>query len=293
MDAVLDFLAEVVGDGFLDTLRLVPFLFATYLLMEYIEHRSAGGAQRFVRRSGKLGPLVGGVVGMVPQCGFSAAAANFFAGRMITPGTLLAVFLSSSDEMLPVLIGGRVEPLTILIAVAGKAGIGIVVGFAADAILRLLHRDARQEQVEDLCEKEGCHCERGIFRSALYHTLTVGAFVLAITLCIGTAVYFLGAQRLGALFTAQPFLTHLLCTLTGMIPNCAASVALTQFYVDGLIPFGAMLGGLVAGSGTGLLVLLRMNRHPRENIAIVLTLFTVGLVSGSLWDWCGSTFFAG
>lgn len=282
-----EFLTEVLLDGLLDVLKLLPFLFLTYLCMEYVEHKTAGGAERFVKRSGKFGPLVGGVAGVLPQCGFSASAANFFAGKMISAGTLVAVFLSTSDEMLPVMIAGKARPGVILFTLALKMCVGILVGFGVDILLCVLHKEERAD-VEDLCEAEGCHCERGILHSALHHTVHITVFVLLITLVINAVIFFLGEEAIGAFLSKIPVLSTLLCTFVGLIPNCAASIALTDFYLEGLISLGSMIAGLLPGAGVGLLVLFRMNRgRMKENLLILALLVAVGFGFGLLVDAIG------
>ncbi len=283
----MEFVHEVLSEGLLDTLKIVPFLFLTYLLMEYIEHRAAGRAQALVRRAGALGPLLGGVVGMVPQCGFSAAAASLYAGRILSMGTLVAVFLSTSDEMLPLLLSAGAPIGRVLALVGIKAVIGVSVGFAIDGVHRLLHGKRTDICVHDLCEQEGCHCERGIWRSALHHTLHIGLFLLLVTIGIAAVVFFVGEDVLKTVLYDRPVVSHLIATLVGFIPNCAASVALTELYIGGFITAGTLLSGLLPGAGVGVLVLFRSHRTLRENVLVVLILACVGLTVGLLTDVTG------
>lgn len=276
---------EVVLHSLLDTAKLLPFLFLTYLVMELLEHKAGERVLGFVERSGRFGPLVGSLFGLVPQCGFSAAAASLYAGRIVTLGTLVAVFLSTSDEMLPLLIAGNVKLSSVLLLLGYKATVGILVGFAID----LLCRGRRTEplHVDALCEKEHCHCEKGIFRSALHHTVGIALFLLLITLLISAAVFFVGEEALASLLSDRPLLSYLLCALIGLIPNCAASVALTGFYLNGFISAGAMLAGLLPGAGVGMLVLFRINRPQKNNLLLLLLLFVLGFLFGGLFDLTG------
>lgn len=280
---MVEFLHEVVFHSLLDTLKILPFLFLTYLLMECLEHRAGASVQGFIRRAGRFGPLIGGAVGAVPQCGFSAAAAGLYAGRILSMGTLVAVFLSTSDEMLPLLISGGTSADRILLLIGVKAAIGIAVGFLVDA---LVHRK-EDICVDALCEQEGCHCERGVLRSALRHTLHIGLFLLIVTVAIAAAVYCIGEDVLRGVLYDRPFVSHLIAVLVGFIPNCAASVALTELYLGGFVTAGTLLSGLLPGAGVGVLVLLRVNKHRRENLLILGILALTGLAVGLAFDLTG------
>lgn len=280
----LGFAEEVLWHGFVDTLKLIPFLFLTYLLMEFIEHSQKKGLESFVSRSGALGPLFGAALGAVPQCGFSAAAANLFTGRVITVGTLIAVFLSTSDEMIPILLGGSVKPTSVVLIVVYKLAVAALVGLLLDFILKLFGKEREEVNIDELCERDNCHCERGILFSALHHTVTITVFVFIVTLFINAAVYFVGEDRLGDIIGYVPFLSHLLCSFVGLIPNCAASVLLSSLFVDGIISGGAMISGLFSGAGVGLIILLRVNKHTKENALIVSVILGAGFVFGVLFD---------
>ncbi len=282
-----EFLQEVLLDGLIDTAKLLPFLFLTYLVMEFIEHRAAAKAERLLLRVGRFGPLLGGLFGAVPQCGFSVAAANLYAGHLLTAGTLVAVFLSTSDEMLPLLLSGGVRWQTILLLIGGKAAVGILVGFLFDLLFRRRGKEDHDLHIDELCDKDGCHCERGILRSALHHTLHITVFLLLVTLAINTLVFFIGAERLSTVMSSLPGVSHTIAALFGLIPNCAASVALTQFWMDGIITAGTMLAGLLPGAGLGLLVLFRVNPRLRENLLILAVLVACGVGFGVLADVTG------
>lgn len=282
-----EFVDEVLFHGFIDTLKLVLFLFLTYLLMEFIEHKASDKVKGTMSRAGGFGPLIGGVFGAVPQCGFSAAAANLYTGRVITLGTLIAVFLSTSDEMLPILVAGNMKIGKVLLIIVYKCTVGIVMGFVIDVVMKAMKLGKKDINIDEICDNDDCHCENGIFRSALHHTLSVSFFVFAATVCVNALVFFVGDEALsGTLFTL-PVLSHLLSALVGLIPNCASSVALTKLAMSGVISAGAMMSGLFAGAGVGLLILFKMNRHGKENVIIVGLLVLIGVVFGLLADLVG------
>ncbi|MBO4893949.1 MAG: arsenic efflux protein [Clostridia bacterium] len=282
---------DVIIDTLIDNLKLLPFLFLTYLLMEYIEHKTGEKAEAAIRRAGKIGPLAGGVLGIVPQCGFSASASGFYAGRVISLGTLIAVFLSTSDEMLPICISHQAGIAVIAKILAFKAVAGIVLGFLTDAVMRLLKKGKKPEAIHCLCENDDCHCEEeGIIRSALHHTVKIAAFILIITFALNTAIHFIGEENLGRLFVDIPVLSSAVAGLVGLIPNCAASVVITELFLQGVISTGAMLSGLLTGSGIGLLVLFRTNRNIKENIGIALLVWLLGTAVGAAVSLAGVSF---
>ncbi len=275
---------EVFLHGLYETLNLVPFLFLTYLLMEFIEHKASDKLNRFMHKAGVLGPAVGGIVGAIPQCGISAAAANFYAARVISVGTLVAVFLSTSDEMLPIMISGGMNFGKIAIILVYKCIVGILVGFGADFALRLMHRTKEEINIDAICDEDNCHCERGIFYSAFHHTLTISAFVLLVTFVINSLIVFVGTEALSSVLYDKPVLSHIISAVFGLVPNCAASVALTTLYTGGIISAGTMMAGLFSGAGVGVLVLFKMNKHIKANLAILALLILSGTVFGLLFD---------
>lgn len=274
-----EFLDEVVLHGVLDTLKVAVLLFLTYLLMEFIEHKASAKLQRVMRQSGKYGPGIGSLIGALPQCGFSAAVANLYTGRVVTVGTMIAAFVSTSDEMIPILVSGDVKIGTIVSIIVYKILIGMAIGFAIDALMRKLGKH-EEVNIDAICENDNCHCENGILRSAAHHTLTVGAFVLLITLVLNALLFSVGDEVLRASVLSIPFVSHVICALVGLVPNCAVSVALAKLCVTGIISTGAMVSGLCSGAGVGLLVLFRMNRDRKQNLVILAILFAVGVVFG-------------
>ena len=284
-----EFLHDVVLHSLLDSLKVLPFLFLAYLLMEWLEHKAGEKTEQFIRRAGVFGPLVGASLGIIPQCGMSTLASNFYAGRIISVGTLVAVFLSTSDEMLILMVSGNMPITTTLLILLYKFLVALLVGFALDFAVRLYerrhaHEEDIHEHVHEMCEAQGCHCEKGIFQSAIIHTVRIFLFVVLVNLMLSALVFFLGEDwLLGGVFSI-PVLSHLLCALIGLVPNCAVSVLLTKFYMAGYISVGAMLAGLLPGAGVGLAVLLRMHRKKKECLLILLLLIGAGLVFGALAD---------
>lgn len=276
-------MVDVILDTLLDVVKLLPFLFLTYIVMEYLEHKTGDKTAALVKKAGKFGPVIGGVLGIVPQCGFSAAASNLYAGRVITLGTLMAIYLSTSDEMLPILISEQAPIGTILKILLGKAAIGIAAGLVIDLLLRGKNKN-EHEHIHDMCEQEHCHCEKGIVRSALSHTLQISLFILVITFALNLILFFVGEDALAGLIQNRRFLGPLLAGLVGLIPNCAGSVVITQLYLEKIIGIGAAFAGLLTGSGVGLLVLFRVNHDRKENLKILGLLYVIGVVAGIVME---------
>lgn len=272
---------DVIKEALLDTIKTVPFLFLAYLLMEWLEHRAEEKSAQTVSRAGVLAPVAGGIIGMVPQCGFSAAVSNLYASGIVTRGTLLAVFLSTSDEMLPILISRKAEIGLILKILGYKCAVGIIVGLLIDFIGRRLARE-NKKSIEAICEQEGCKCEDGVLKSAIFHTLKITLFLFVTSIIVGFAVEAVGTENLEHFILNKPFISEVLSGLVGLIPNCAASVVLTDLFLKGGISFGGMMSGLLTASGVGLLVLFRMNRNLKENLFTLLLLYAGGLVFGCL-----------
>lgn len=270
---------DVILDALLDTAKLLPFLFLTYLAMEYLEHKAGQKAESLVKKAGGFGPVIGGALGIVPQCGFSAAASNLYAGRVISLGTLIAIYLSTSDEMLPILISEKASVVLIAELLLAKAVIGMIVGLIIDFLMR---RKGVQEHehIHEICEHEHCHCEKGILRSALSHTVQIAFFVLLITFALNLILFFVGEDALANLILNRPVLGPILAGLVGLIPNCAGSVVITQLYLEGVISIGAAMAGLLTGSGVGLLVLFRVNHDRKENLRILGLLYSIGVLVG-------------
>lgn len=282
---------DILLDTLIDSIKLIPFLFITYLIMEYIEHKTGNKTKNVIKKAGNFGPFFGSILGVFPQCGFSAAAANLYSGRLITLGTLIAIFLSTSDEMIPVLLSEGAPIQTILVILAIKLLLGMIVGFIIDFIGRAIKSkivepiDTPEEEIGHICEHGHCHCEKeGILKSSIKHTLSISAFILIISFIINIVIYFIGEENLANLILNTPIVGPMIAGLVGLIPNCAGSVILTQLYLEQVISFGSMLGGLLVGSGIGILVLFKVNQNLKENLKILTLLYFIGTILGILID---------
>ena len=275
-------LADIVLDALKDTGKILPVLFLTYLLMEYLEHHAGGAISRSLQRARGAGPALGALLGLVPQCGFSGAVASFYAGGAVTTGTLLAVFLSTSDEMIPILISNQVPGRQVLLILGVKLLSGILVGYLVDWLLRRRHLN-RSREIADFCRQEHCNCHGGILRSAFMHTVKIIVLIFGVSVLLNLAFACLPEEHIAALWSI-PVLGELLAAILGLFPNCAASVMITELYVAGVMAPGPMLSGLLVNAGVGLLVLFRVNKNRKENFAITGILFFSGVLLGTI---CG------
>lgn len=289
----MSLLIHELEHSFWDTLVLVPFLFVTYLVMEAIEHSTEGRAQRAVARAGAAGPVVGALLGALPQCGFSAMAATLYAGRVVTAGTLVAVVLSTSDEMVPVFLAHGASLGTMLAIMTAKVVVGLVAGLVLDALLRVRRSASTDEglHISELCERAHCHCDDGhdhdhghgpggIVRSALVHTAQVTVFIYLVTLVFGLIIEGVGQDALGTILANHPVRATFVAALVGLVPNCAASVAISELYLEGILAAGPMLAGLLASGGMGLLVLWRTNASMRQNLFVTGLVYAVAVLIG-------------
>lgn len=277
---------EILLDAIIDSVKLLPFLFITYLIMEYIEHKTKDKTKEAVKKSGKYGPLIGSILGIFPQCGFSVSATNLYAARVITLGTLIAVYLSTSDEMLPIFLSEAVPFTTILSILGIKLVVGMIAGFAIDFVMRKNHKQ-EEEKIIDLCEKEHCHCEQGIVKSALKHTLSIFIFILLVTIIINLLMFMIGEDNIKNFLQDKPILAPIIAGFVGLIPNCASSVILTQMYLENMISVATMISGLLVGAGVGLAVLFKMNKGIKQNIKIVALLYAIGVIAGIIIELIG------
>lgn len=329
----MDFLVDVLTESVIDTLKLIPFLFLTYLAMEALEHSASHHVRAAVEKSGKAGPVVGSILGALPQCGFSAMAATLYAGRVVTAGTLVAVILSTSDEMIPVFVAHQESPTRLFGILALKVIVGIVAGLLVDVALRMLHRTGDgHPHIHELCERAHCHCEDvedengsaeaeseaqaatagehddvarcahehahghdhhglwPIVRSALVHTVQVTVFIFLVTFVFGLLIEGVGEDAIGELLADHPVRATFIAALVGLIPNCGASVALTELFLDGTLAAGPMVAGLLVSGGVGLLVLWRTNADLRQNAAVTGVVYAVGVAVGLLVGATGMMF---
>lgn len=284
-------MSEIIIDSVIDSIKLLPFLFLTYLFMEWLEHKTGSATRNRIRTAGKLGPVWGGIMGVIPQCGFSAAASSLFTGRVITVGTLIAVYLSTSDEMFPIMISNAVPAVTIIRILACKAAIGIISGLIVEYVYtHILKKQEGDLDIHEICEEERCNCEHGLISSAATHTLKVFVYIFLISLGLNIIIGLVGEETLAGLFTGAPVIGELIAALVGLIPNCASSVVITQLYLDHIIGAGAMMAGLLVNAGVGLLILFRLNHDRVQNLKIIGTLYGLGVFWGIIIELSGIVF---
>ena len=363
----MDLLIDILLDAGKDTLSLVPFLLVTYLALETLEHVAGDRVNGAIKRAGAAGPVVGSLLGIVPQCGFSAMAATLYAGRIVTLGTLVAVFLSTSDEMLPLLLAEQVPVQTMAMLLASKALIALVTGFIVDAAIRGLRRNARAhaairrtvlgiavnpahvncahddhsggdiidevaeagvsaDHIHELCERDHCGCDEdedghghshkhhhdhghadkhdhhhghdhghshegvpvlSIIRSAISHTVQVSVFIFLVTLILVAVLETFGESAIEQFLRGNETLAVLGSALVGLIPNCSASVVITQLYLEGALQLAPMLAGTLISAGVGYLVLFRTNRSARENALFLVMMYVIGAGWGLILSACG------
>lgn len=286
-----EIIKDILLDTLIDTAKLIPFLFLTYLLMEWIEKKGAQSMKRTISNVNKAGPLIGGLIGVVPQCGFSTAAANLYSGRVITLGTMIAVFFSTSDEMLPILIGelgqsagSQITILSIVKILVVKVVIAIISGYIVQLFLHIFKKKNERVKIHQVCEEEHCHCERGVFLSALRHTGIILAYIFVISLALNVLIEVVDPERLKVFFTSIPVVGQLIAAVFGLIPNCATSIVITELYISGIISPGIMMSGLLVNAGVGLVVLFRLNKKPTQNLLIIISMVILGTIWGTLLD---------
>ncbi len=269
---------EVILDTIIDSLKLIPFLLVAFLIIELLEHKLNNKTKNIITKSKKVGPIIGSLLGVIPQCGFSVMATNLYITRIITLGTLISIYLSTSDEMLIIMISEKVEISLILKILLIKIFFGIVYGLIIDKIINKKKKD--KETNYELCDEEHCDCNHSILLSAIKHTLHITLFIFIITLIINTIFTLLGDNYLSKILLNNSILSPFITSLIGLIPNCAASVILTELYLNSTISLGALIGGLLTSSGSSLLVLIKNNKNKNENLSIILLLYTLGVLSG-------------
>lgn len=269
---------EVILDTIVDSLKLIPFLLVAFLIIELLEHKLNNKTKNIITKSKKIGPIIGSLLGVIPQCGFSVMATNLYITRIITLGTLISIYLSTSDEMLIIMISEKVEISLILKILLIKIFFGIVYGLIIDKIINKKKKD--KETNYELCDEEHCDCNHSILLSSIKHTLHITLFIFIITLIINTIFTLLGDNYLSKILLNNSILSPFITSLIGLIPNCAASVILTELYLNSTISLGALIGGLLTSSGSSLLVLIKNNKNQKENLSIILLLYTLGVLSG-------------
>ena len=273
---------DCLMDGLIDTLKLLPYLLITFLVLELLEHKLSKKNEKILKENKKYGVVLGGLLGALPQCGFSVVGSNLFSSRVITIGTLVAIFLSTSDEMLPIMLSENVDILVLLRIIGFKVLIGIIVGVLVDLFYRRKEKDI---EIEELCDHDHCHCDKdGVIISSIKHTLKIGLFILIANLVINIIIFYIGEDSLKDLLLNKNIFTYFIACLIGLIPNCAASVIITELYLSGLITVGTLIGGLLTGCGLGLLVLFKQNKDLKENITVLSIIYITGVLIGMLVD---------
>ena len=271
---------EVILDTLKDSLKLLPFLFMAFLIIELLEHKFAKQSKKVLERSGKFGPILGGLLGCFPQCGFSVLATNLYVTRIITLGTLISIYLSTSDEMLPMLLSRGSSFSEIIKLLSIKLLIGVVCGFIIDLVVKKKDKI----MIKDLCNEEDCHCEQGIFISSIKHTIHTLVFIMLVSFILNIIMFYGGREVLSNMLGTNSLLAPFVASMIGLIPNCAASVVITELYLSGLLSLASTVAGLLTGSGVAVLVLFKSNKDKKENVKIVLLLYLIGVASGLILE---------
>lgn len=269
---------EVIKDTLVDSLKLLPFLWLTFLLLEMIEHKYQKKTQKIIENAGRFGPILGGIFGVVPQCGFSVVATNFYVTRIISLGTLISIYLSTSDEMLPILLAQKSSSSLIF----SILGLKVVIGILSGIIIDFFFQKTKENKLKELCNQEHCHCEKGIFSSSLNHTLNTILFILITTFFINLIMHYGLEDYLKGIFHQNSIFTPFLASLIGLIPSCASSIILTELYLNKILSFSSLIAGLLTGSGVALLVLFKNNKDLQENLKILILIYSIGTISGMI-----------
>ena len=269
---------EIILDTLIDALKLLPFLFLAFFIIELLEHKLSNKTESIIKKSGKYGPLLGSILGAFPQCGFSVLATNLYITRIISLGTLISIYLSTSDEMLPILISHKTNFLSILLILLIKIFIGMLSGFIIDFIIRKNKQDKINYK---LCNDDNCDCEEaGLFKSSLIHTFKTIIFIIIISFILNIIMEYKGAEFLEKLFLKDSLISPFISSIVGLIPNCSASVLLTELYINNAISFGSLISGLLTGSGVAILVLFKNNHNLKESFKILIIIYLIGSISG-------------
>lgn len=269
---------DIILETLLDTLKLLPFLFIAFLIIEVIEHKLNNKTKTVLTKTKKYGSIIGSILGIIPQCGFSVMATNLYTTRILSLGTLISIYLSTSDEMLPILISQKTNPITIIKILLIKILFAMIYGIIIDLILS--RRKEKENINYQICEKEHCNCNHGILKSSLKHTFNITLFLLIINFIINIIFTYIGEDFLSKLLLKNTIFAPFITSLIGLIPNCGASVVLTELYLNNAINMSSLISGLLTGSGTALIVLFKGNKNIKENIFIILLLYLLGTFSG-------------
>jgi len=273
--------------AFIDTIKIMPFIFLIYLVIEYLEHRNNTYLSHRLMGHQKRGAVFGAIFGSIPQCGFSVIASDMYSRRAITLGTLIAVFVATSDEAIPIIL---TEPgqWKLMIGVIGiKLVIAVFCGIVIDLILRKKELDVDEHACHEHDHHDHFHgncesCEGRPVKSALIHTVKIFIFIFIVSFVLTFLIETMGDERMASLLLKDTFIQPFIAALIGLIPNCAASVMITEAYLGGAITFGSMIAGLTSGAGVGVLYLFQRNHNQKQNLGILLLMFLIGAVSGLL-----------
>ena len=275
---------DIIIDTLVDALKILPFLFITFLLLELLEHKLNNKTKNVISKSGKVGPIIGSLLGVIPQCGFSVIATNLYITRVISLGTLFSIYLSTSDEMLPVMLSQNVSFKTILVVLLIKVIAGMLFGFIIDLVIR---KNNKTKYDYHICEEEHCHCDHGIVKSSLKHTFNIIIFIIGVSFILNVIFLYCGNDLISKIFMKDTLFGPFFGSLVGLIPNCGASVILTEMFLKGAINLGTCMAGLLTGSGVALLVLFKTNKNIKENLCISLTLYLIGVLVGIFIEFIG------
>lgn len=270
---------DIILDTLIDSLKLLPFLFVAFLIIELIEHKLNKQTKELVSKSGKVGPLIGSLLGLFPQCGFSVMATNLYVTRIITIGTLISIYLATSDEMLPIMLSQKIAFIEIVKLLGIKFICGIIWGFIIDL---LLNKKSKKENINyEICDEDHCNChEEGVIKSTLIHTLKTLLFIMLVSFLLNMLLHFIGEDNLSKLFLKNSIFGPFISSLLGLIPNCGSSIVITELYLNGALSLGSAMAGLLTGSGVALLVLFKENKDIKENVTILSLLYGLGVISG-------------
>lgn len=275
---------DIIIDTLVDALKILPFLFITFLLLELLEHKLNNKTKNVISKSGKVGPIIGSLLGVIPQCGFSVVATNLYITRVISLGTLFSIYLSTSDEMLPIMLSQNVSFKTILVVLLIKVIAGMLFGFIIDLVIR---KNNKNKYDYHICEEEHCHCDHGIVKSSLKHTFNIIIFIIGVSFILNVVFLYCGNDLISKIFMKDTLFGPFLGSLVGLIPNCGASVILTEMFLKGAINLGTCMAGLLTGSGVALLVLFKFNKNIKESLCICLTLYLIGVLVGIFIEFIG------
>lgn len=268
---------EIIIDTLVDSLKLLPFLFVAFFIIELIEHKLDKKNKDLIAKNTKFGPTIGALLGLVPQCGFSVMATNLYVTRIISLGTLIAIYLSTSDEMIPILLADGSSFKTIALILSIKFIVGMISGYFIDLFLR---KQKKPKKDYEICENENCHCEKNLLVSSLIHTLKILVFLIIITFILNVLFEYVGNDALTNIFMKNSIFGPFLTSLIGLIPNCGSSIIISKLYLEGMISLGATISGLLTGSGVALLVLFKTNKNLKENLLILMLVYLIGALSG-------------